>query len=316
MRTTHLTGWLIGLAVGALLAWMVIGCGSGDDSRAPSSWTFTAPTPTSHLGAAPPTIAMPTPIVIPDLPTFTSVQAGATYTGTHSDGGTVEFGVSIDGRSLNYFDYTGIECLNDNSTLDGHLYDGSPPIRDNKFWLGDVSSDYEIDGRFGVGNTARGGLILHHGSGLTPCTSGEVTWSAAAGEVAVPTPTSDYSLPHASELPRSPHGIHPCSLETVGICTIEEVAFTVFAQDTPTDDGLWLDCVSKYISSHYTFETFKGAGGLGLRADLTIACGIPTTPGVEPIDPCADIEARLGPVEPGYTRTCTSTSGVCWCTED
>ena len=187
MRTTHLTGWLIGLAVGALLAWMVIGCGSGDDSRAPSSWTFTAPTPTSHLGAAPPTIAAPTP-------TWTGVEsdvvAGATYQGrsrSQMTGGRVEFAVAADGKNLTYFSFTDVDCEKENSTVTATLTELIPIVGD-KFDIADASDGYHISGSFHSGATAEGSLSLYPWADTDPCTVDSMFWNASNDEVVTPPP--------------------------------------------------------------------------------------------------------------------------------
>lgn len=250
-----------GLAVTAVVR-------SGSDNSTPSSWTFSTPTPTRHLGAAPPTVAAPTSTVV--LPTWTEplrAEPGAVYRGTNSDGGAVELAVSVDGKSLVYFDFTGINCLEDNSKEEGRIWGGEITralISDDKFTLGGMAEDYSVSGEFWPGGIAQGWLFLHGSSSLLNCTSNSITWTA---DTSTPAPAPRVAT------------ITPCTNNGEESCAVYQTIWATVSQTLPGVSAAWYECAAKYTSTHYTLAEVLGWNGTPLETqaeqETLNVCGVP-----------------------------------------
>jgi hypothetical protein len=121
---------------------------------------------------------------------------GATYTGTHSGGGTVEFTVSIDGTGILSFSATDIR--GDTCTLNRvEISNVNPGVTIAKIENDTISytpssnvGDISLSGSFPSPGTAQGTLSYHDpgttipGIGRQPCSSATLAWSASASGAA------------------------------------------------------------------------------------------------------------------------------------
>jgi hypothetical protein len=115
----------------------------------------------------------PTPTPTPAPP---YAIASATYTGTHSAGGTVKFVVSADGTSVKDIYFSGVPCGDGN--LVAVNIDGPIPLDNDAFTVGGEAADLSLSGSFPSAGTAEGTLAVHHRPGQPACTSGTLGWSA------------------------------------------------------------------------------------------------------------------------------------------
>ena len=104
----------------------------------------------------------------------------ATYSGTHQQGGTVEFDVNADGTAITRIRTTGLSgtfpggtCQFGESTSTGNL-----PINNHAFSLGSPGSGFEFSGSFPSPQMAQGQVRIRT-FGQPSCDSGYVPWTAS-----------------------------------------------------------------------------------------------------------------------------------------
>ena len=117
----------------------------------------------------------------------TSAQpvGGAAYTGTHSEGGAVEFSVSGDGSQVQGF--TAYDVPGDICEFQGPNPFPIPlDIVDDSFGPG-IPGMYEVSGSFPSEGEAEGTLRLVLDE--PPCDSGTLNWTATTSGTLTPTPT-------------------------------------------------------------------------------------------------------------------------------
>ncbi|HET8815591.1 MAG TPA: hypothetical protein VFM51_11650 [Solirubrobacterales bacterium] len=124
-----------------------------------------------------------------------NVSHPATYTGTASTGGTVEFDVSADGTAVTRFALNGVPVPPCGS-VSGQTT-GSIPIVNDTF--SNKSGVVHFNGSFPAIQQAQGSLSFHS-FGITGCTSQEVAWSAMT-----PTPPPD-TTPANTKIKSGPSG--------------------------------------------------------------------------------------------------------------
>ncbi|MDP3769042.1 MAG: DUF11 domain-containing protein, partial [Dehalococcoidia bacterium] len=146
--------------------------------------------PAAVAAAAVAALAALIALTLPASPAGANHVAGATYVGTHSGGGTVEFLVSPDGAGIESFkatNLTGFFCKINQST---HSWD--PPLAiDHTLDPAFIDINFvglSIRGSFPSAGTAEG-LV----SGIVPpplgCTSDVFEWTATTAELPTPPPT-------------------------------------------------------------------------------------------------------------------------------
>ena len=101
---------------------------------------------------------------------------GATYSGTHQQGGSVQFDVNADGTAITRIYRSNVQgdvCTFGESTTTGNI-----PIDNHAFTFGGTSSAFQFSGTFHAPQQAQGTLrIRTFGPGA--CDSGTLTWSAS-----------------------------------------------------------------------------------------------------------------------------------------
>ncbi len=150
--------------------------------------------------------------------------AGATYTGTVSGDGSIEFTVSDDGASIEELTIASEDCgpfLHDpSSPFDPWPVASDIPIVDAEFtceksnWSLAIASpsctlacsglSFSFTGSFPSPGEAEGSFSF--GSAPSPCNFGESTWSATSAAVPTPTPTpTPTPVPEEGKLENCPH---------------------------------------------------------------------------------------------------------------
>ena len=98
--------------------------------------------------------------------------AGATYTGTHSKGGTVEFRVSADGRLIEQVRLTSLPGASGSCTVEEVSWQANAPIENHAF--DELSPGYDrLRGSFTGAQKAEGTFFTGTG-----CLTGTLSWSA------------------------------------------------------------------------------------------------------------------------------------------
>jgi hypothetical protein len=127
---------------------------------------------------------------------------GATYTGTHAGGGTIEFTVSADGTRLDSYrirDVPGDTCIF-NAGGDKGEWEGAPII-DHAFEYRLYDSSLILRGAFAGAQSASGTLRMSNQAvpGVKPaCDTGTVAWTAST------TATPPAAAPQAASSPSGP----------------------------------------------------------------------------------------------------------------
>lgn len=116
-----------------------------------------------------------------------NVSHPATYTGTVSTGGTVEFDVSPDGTAVTRFVLGEVPFPSCSTTVSSQTT-GSIPIVNDSFQYS-PSSGVSFSGTFSATQQAQGTVSFH--SSFPSCTSGQVSWTATT-----PTPPPDETPPN------------------------------------------------------------------------------------------------------------------------
>lgn len=117
-----------------------------------------------------------------------NVSHPATYTGTVSGGGTVEFEVSPDGSAVTRFALQEVPFPSCSTTVSSETT-GSIPIVNDSFQYS-PSSGVSFSGTFSAIHQAQGTVSFH--SSFPSCTSGQVSWTASTL-----TPPPDETPPNA-----------------------------------------------------------------------------------------------------------------------
>lgn len=99
--------------------------------------------------------------------------AGATYNGTHADGGTVSFALSADGSGVTSF-AAGGPIFGNFCTFGGSTSTYVVPLPASSHSFSDTSPPTTISGSFSGPQAAQGTLRVQGGG----CDSGQVSWSA------------------------------------------------------------------------------------------------------------------------------------------
>ncbi|HUF52445.1 MAG TPA: hypothetical protein VMR52_01570 [Dehalococcoidia bacterium] len=129
--------------------------------------------------------------------------AGATYTGTHSGGGSVEFDITGDGSGISRFRVTNVP--GDTCTFSEIEVNYATPVPiDNHTFNRQVASGLSFEGSFLTPGTASGTLKVHQNAipFVQPaCDSGTLNWSASTNATASPSPTTPISTPVPTPTP-------------------------------------------------------------------------------------------------------------------
>jgi len=159
---------------------------------------------------------------------------GATYTGTHSGGGTIQFTVSGDGNQVQNLQLTAIPC--DGGTHDVFPWPPSPPaepimIVDDQFEGTLIGLATRVTGQFPSEGSANGTFLLDLGDGPGGCQSLELTWTATVSTA--PTATASPSpTPTATVMPS------PTETATTTATPTATATTTATPTATPTPTGL------------------------------------------------------------------------------
>ena len=139
---------------------------------------------------------------------------GATYTGTHSGGGTVQFTVSGDESQVQGF--TAYDVPGDVCEFQGPwLLPIALDIVDDSFGPG-IPGLYEVSGSFPSEGSAEGTLRLVVDE--PPCDSGVVDWTATSSfPTPTPTPTPSPAVGGIAELPDVSGSSAPSYLALAGL---------------------------------------------------------------------------------------------------
>ena len=157
---------------------------------------------------------------------------GASYTGTHSGGGTVTFAVSADGKRVTGFTATNVPggvCGRINIRV---AWDTGIAIVNHTFTV--EGPDLSLRGSFRAAGAAQGTFAVHHTSpGSDPCNSGTLSWSATTsvpGPAPTQTPTARPRTPtppaRTPTLPPTPAGL-PIERQLGACLTATEAAWTL-----------------------------------------------------------------------------------------
>jgi hypothetical protein len=123
----------------------------------------------------------------------------ATYSGTATSGGTVQFDISADGTAVTRFEVN--EVATSCGTVSGTTT-GSIPIAGDAFSFGTSSSTLRFGGSFPAPQQAQGTLAVHYGFPLN-CTSDEVAWTASTP---TPPPTPPDTTAPQTKIKAGPTG--------------------------------------------------------------------------------------------------------------
>ncbi|UCH87248.1 MAG: hypothetical protein JSU97_02320 [Dehalococcoidia bacterium] len=145
--------------------------------------------------------------------------AGATYTGTHSGGGAVEFPVSGDGSQV--LGFTAYDVPGDACEFQGPWFlPIALDIVDDSFGPG-IPGLYEVSGSFPSEGNAEGTLRLVVED--PACDSGVVDWTATAS-FPTPTPSPSPAVGGIAELPEVSDSSAPNYLALAGLAAAALVA--------------------------------------------------------------------------------------------
>jgi hypothetical protein len=125
-------------------------------------------------------------VVVLAAPAQANHIGGATYTGMHSAGGTVEFQLSADGSQIVSYRFTQLPCTAGCTRLDIGPSSGGPQITNHAFDSRTSSEDFS--GTFPGPQSAQGSYRYHAGTTTTQTVTWNATTSAQPQQQPGPTP--------------------------------------------------------------------------------------------------------------------------------